>query len=221
MGRPREHDPEAVLDHARRLWVEGGPAGVTIRALAAESGVSNGAIYHAFGSRDGLLARVWSREAQRFLELQRAAVTAVLDDDGPVEDAVVAAALAPTAYAELDEPGARLLLTTTGDELADRDLAPPERGELRRLRRDLTGLVTDLSSRQWGRTDRAALATMRYCVVDLPGALLLAPARLTDPVAQHALELAVRGIVREPPPYLTSAEANDGVTGSDGSSAAW
>jgi AcrR family transcriptional regulator len=200
MGRPREHDLEAVLDHARRLWVEGGPAGVTIRALASESGVSNGAIYHAFGSRDGLLARVWSREAERFLELQRAAVTSVVDAGGRVEDAVVAAALAPTAYAELDEPGARLLLTTTGDELADRDLAASERTELRRLRRELTGLITDLSSRLWGRTDRAALASMRYCVVDLPGALLLAPARLADPVARRALELAVRGILSEPPP---------------------
>lgn len=200
MGRPREHDLETLLDHARRLWVEGGPSGVTIRGLASQSGVSNGAIYHAFGSRDGLLARVWSREAQRFLELQRAAVAAVLDAGGPVADAVVAAALAPTAYAEHDEPGARLLLTTTGDELTDRDLVASERAELRRLRRELTGLVTDLSSRQWGRTDRAAVASMKYCVVDLPGALLLAPARLADTVARHALELAVRGILSEPPP---------------------
>lgn len=204
MGRPREHDLEAVLDHARRLWVAGGPAGVTIRALASESGVSNGAIYHAFGSRDGLLARVWCREAQRFLELQRAAVESVLDGGGPVADAavaaVVAAALAPTAYAEHDEAGARLLLATTGDELADRDLAPAERAELRRLRRQLTRLITDLADRQWGRTDAAALTTIRYCVVDLPAALLLARRGLTDPVARHALELAVRGVVSEPPP---------------------
>lgn len=202
MGRPREHDLEAVLDHARRLWVEGGPAGVTIRALASESGVSNGVIYHAFGSRDGLLARVWAREAQRFLELQRSSVDAVLDGESPVAEAVVTAALAPAAYAEQDEAGARLLLTTTGDELADGDLAPQERAELRRLRRDLTGLITDLSARHWDRTDPAALATMRYCVVDLPGTLLLAPARPTDPVARRALELAVRGILGEPPPLL-------------------
>lgn len=200
MGRPREHDLEAVLDHARRLWVEGGPAGVTIRGLAAEAGVSNGAIYHAFGSRDGLLARVWCREAQRFLELQRAAVGTALRTGGPVEDAVVAAALAPTAYAEHDEAGARLLLTTTGDALAAREPASQERAELRRLRRELTGLIADLSDRQWGRTDPAALTSVRFCVVELPGALLLAPARLTDPVARHALELAVRGILSEPPP---------------------
>lgn len=200
MGRPREHDLEAVLDHARRLWVEGGPAGVTIRALASESGVSNGAIYHAFGSRDGLLARVWAREAQRFLAMQRSSVDAVLGSGGTVADAVVTAALAPAAYAEQDEAGARLLLTTTGDQLADGELAAQERAELRRLRRDLTGLITDLSARQWDRTDRAALATMRYCVVDLPGALLLTPAHPTDPVAGRALELAVRGILSEPPP---------------------
>lgn len=200
MGRPREHDLEAVLDHARRLWVEGGPAAVTIRALASESGVSNGAIYHAFGSRDGLLARVWAREAQRFLARQRASVDAALGDGRSVEDAVVIAALAPAAYAEQDEPGARLLLTTTGDELADGELAPQERAELRRLRRELTGLITDLSARRWERTDPVALATMRYCVVDLPGALLLAPARPTDPVARRALELAVRGILSVPPP---------------------
>ena len=42
---------------------------------------------------------------------------------------------------------------------------------------------------------RDAVTLVRYCVVDLPGALLLKPARPTDPLARHALELAVRGVL--------------------------
>ena len=80
VGRPRAHDVDVLLDHARTLWVEQGVSGVTIRALSVETGASNGAIYHAFGSRDGLLVRVWSREAERFLAVQSDAVDTALAD---------------------------------------------------------------------------------------------------------------------------------------------
>jgi AcrR family transcriptional regulator len=49
---------EAVLDAALALVDEGGLAAVTIAALAARSGVSNGSIYHHFGSREGVLRRL-------------------------------------------------------------------------------------------------------------------------------------------------------------------
>ena len=38
-----------------------GPAAVTIRAISSATGVSNGAVYHTFGSRAGVLARAWLR----------------------------------------------------------------------------------------------------------------------------------------------------------------
>ncbi|WP_460370201.1 TetR family transcriptional regulator, partial [Actinocorallia lasiicapitis] len=91
MPRRRTHDLDRLLDVTETL-AAAGP--VTIRAVAAASGVSNGAIYHAFGSLPGLLARTWLRAAAAFLDLQ-GSLAAVAD---PVE-AVVAAASAPALFA--------------------------------------------------------------------------------------------------------------------------
>lgn len=194
MARPREHDLDLILDQARALWVEGGQVAVTVRALSARSGVSNGTLYHAFGSRDGLLARTWAREAARFLAFQRAAAEAARKH-GTAKDAVVAAALAPSGYAGDDEAGARLLLSTRSDDLTAGDLPQEQRDELTRLRDELGALITGLARSVWETADRRAVALVRYCVVDLPSALLLSRSRLTDPLAQQALEAAVRGIV--------------------------
>src|SRR5260370_41102593 len=90
MPRPRVHDPGRVLDAAEALAVASGPAAVTIRAISAAVGVSNGAVYHTFGSRTGLLARAWLRAGRRFLAAQTASedqapsgVEAVLPDSDP------------------------------------------------------------------------------------------------------------------------------------------
>lgn len=50
-----------VLDAAEGCLVEGGPAGLTIDALVARSGVSVGSIYHHFGSMDGVAAGLYQR----------------------------------------------------------------------------------------------------------------------------------------------------------------
>ena len=53
-------------------------------------------IYHAFGSRGGLVGRAWVRAARRFLALQKQVVDA---EDEPVR-AVIAAADAPPVFSE-------------------------------------------------------------------------------------------------------------------------
>src|ERR1700737_1755135 len=59
MPRPRVYEPDRVLDAVESLAVASGPAAVTIRAISAAIGVSNGALYHTFGSRSGLMGRAW------------------------------------------------------------------------------------------------------------------------------------------------------------------
>ncbi|NUP68496.1 MAG: helix-turn-helix transcriptional regulator, partial [Nonomuraea sp.] len=76
MPRPRIHDLDRLMDVAERLVAQGGPERFTVRALAAASGVPNGAIYHAFGSLPVLLGRVWLRAAADFLDLQEELVAA-------------------------------------------------------------------------------------------------------------------------------------------------
>ncbi|MFC5728174.1 MULTISPECIES: TetR/AcrR family transcriptional regulator [Nocardioides] len=199
MGRPRSHDLDLLLDHARALWVDGGAAGLTIRRLSARSGVSNGAIYNAFGSRDNLLARVWAREADAFLAFQREAVEHA-GRAGTAQDAVVAAALAPATYARTDEQAARLLLAVPIGDIVNADLGPTERSLIEGQRRLLWDLIVELAERLWGRSDRSAATLVTYCLVDLPGKLLLSAAGPTDPLAVHAVEQAVRGITGVRPP---------------------
>lgn len=199
MGRPRQYELENLLEHGRLLWIEHGSGGVTMRALGNASGASNGAVYHAFGSRDGLLARVWTREARKFLVFQRDRVGHSLRQGDPVT-ALVVAALAPADYAVTDEQGARLLVSANVDGLMVPGLDAEARDQLLRLQQDLGGLLADLAMALWERSDKAAVTTIRYCVVNLPGTLLLKGKTITDPVAQHALELAVRGIASAQPP---------------------
>ena len=78
MPRPRVYDLDRVLDAAEALAVASGPAAVTIRGISAAVGVSNGALYHSFGSRAGLLAQAWLRAGRRFLDAQAAVVDSTL-----------------------------------------------------------------------------------------------------------------------------------------------
>jgi AcrR family transcriptional regulator len=173
-----------------------------MRALGIAAGVSNGALYHAFGSRDGLLARVWTRDAEKFLAFQRERVEQSLRQGDPTS-ALVVAALAPASYAVQNEDGARLLLATDADQLMTPELDPDGRDHLLRLQRDLGRLLVELATALWDRRDTAAVTTVRYCVVNLPGTLLLKGRNVTDPIAQHALEHAVRGIASHPPSTTT------------------
>ncbi len=73
----------AVLDAALGLVRADGLAAVTVAALAASSGVSNGSIYHHFGSREGVLRRLL---VECFAGLVSALAPAL--DDGPAEACV-------------------------------------------------------------------------------------------------------------------------------------
>ncbi len=68
MPRPRTHDVDDLLDVAEQIVTDAGPSGLTLRGLASAAGVSNGSIYHAFSSKDELLARVWLRTGNCHLE---------------------------------------------------------------------------------------------------------------------------------------------------------
>src|SRR5205085_1188927 len=68
--RPRVYDQDHILDAVERLAVQSGPAAVTIRAISDAIGVSNGAVYHTFGSRAGLVGRAWLRAGHRFRDAQ-------------------------------------------------------------------------------------------------------------------------------------------------------
>jgi AcrR family transcriptional regulator len=190
MPRPQVYDRDAMLDAAEELAVVSGVKAVTIRAVAERAGISNGAIYHAFGSRGGLVGRAWVRAARRFLALQQRAVDA---EDQPVR-AVVAAADTPAVFSERYPSSARLLLGTRREELIGQ--APAEvQAELRALDIDLRDLLIRLSIAMWGRKDAASVAVIEDCVVGLPtGLMLRRPMPPTDD-ARRRLAAAVQAIL--------------------------
>ncbi|MCV7380965.1 TetR family transcriptional regulator [Mycobacterium alsense] len=200
MPRPRLYDQDQILDAVERLAVQSGPAAVTIRAIGDAIGVSNGAVYHTFGSRAGLVGRAWLRAGHRFLAAQGALIDSAPAGDGAA--AVVAAAEAPTVFAEQHPHSSQLLLTVRREELLGPETPPEVATQLRDLDRLLVGTMIRLARALWDRKDAAAVDVITACVVDLPTAILLRRNRIDDPDARERLRAAVRAVlaVGAPPP---------------------
>jgi AcrR family transcriptional regulator len=196
------HDPDRVLDAAESLVAASGPAAVTIRAISAAVGVSNGALYHTFGSRMGLLARAWLRGGHRLLDAQTALVDEALSAPGPQAgvEAVVAAADAPAVFAERYPNSSVLLLMARRDELLDPDLPDEIATEIADLEAMLVGLLIRLAVSVWDRKDAAAVDTITMCIVDLPTAILLSRDRLHSKTAREQLRAAVKAVLDVGPP---------------------
>lgn len=207
MARPRLHDLDALLDAAELLLAEGGGGALTIRALAERTGAPSGSLYHAFGSRNELLGRMWLRAGNRFLDLQRAAVAEHLGDGAGYDDAVaatVAAACTPAVLAAQAPATAKLLLEHRRETILDEGLPEPLSTELQALDDQLLQIMRTLASALFGRRDRRAIETVAVCVVDLPTALLNSRRkRAIDPLA--TLEAAVRGVLTSAVRDMSSA----------------
>ena len=200
MPRPRLYDLDSVLDAAEALAVQGGPAAVTTRSVATEAGVSNGAIYHHFGSRAELVAHTWLRAARRFLDVQTELVDGVLADQkvDPVE-AVVAAADAPAVFAGRQPQSSALLLRVQRDHLLGTDLPADLAAEVSAVDRTLIHLMIRLATALWGRRDGAAVDAITLCIVDLPTSILLSRNRINNRWARERLTVAVRAVLAEQP----------------------
>lgn len=213
--RPRVHDLDQVLDVAERLVVAVGPDQLTARRLSTESGVPNGAIYHAFGSLAALRGRLWLRAATDFLRLQAELIDEALGATrAPAFDdavnAVVAAADAPAAFADRRPAAARMLMTVRREQLLGPDLPEELADSLLGLdRRLVSEVLLRLTSALWGRRDSPSVEVMTTCVVDLPTALLHRHLRqgaadgtvhITADVRAR-LAAAVRAVLDHEPPH--------------------
>ena len=88
MGRPREHDEHtraALRAAAERLVATGGPAALSVRAVAEEAGTTTRAVYSVFGSKDGLLVDALAQGAFEFLFEE---IGALDETDDPVSDLI-------------------------------------------------------------------------------------------------------------------------------------
>jgi AcrR family transcriptional regulator len=202
MPRPRVYEPARVLDAVEALAAAAGPAAVTIRAVSAAVGVSNGAVYHTFGSRAGLMARAWLRAGHRFLDGQNELVDHALSAPGGLAgaQAVIAAAEAPAIFAEQYPQSSALLWAVQRDELLESGVSDEIAKELTDLEALLVGLMIRLAVCVWDRKDAAAVDTITMCIVDLPTAILLSRNRLHNTTAREQLCAAVRAVLDIGPP---------------------
>ena len=171
-----------------------GPAAVTVRAVSTAVGVSNGALYHTFESRSGLLGRTWIRAARRFFDVQRALVDQALAD-GDAHAAVVAAAEAPVVFAERHRDSSAVLWAVSREELLNSELPDDVAAELHELHRLLIGVMIRLADTLWQRTDALAVDTITTCIVDLPTSIVLSRDRLDNPTAREHLRASVRAVL--------------------------
>jgi AcrR family transcriptional regulator len=88
MGRPREHDDQtraALRAAAERLVTEGGPAALSVRAVADAAGTTTRAVYSLFGSKEGLLVDALAQDAFAFLFTE---IDNLEETDDPVADLI-------------------------------------------------------------------------------------------------------------------------------------
>jgi len=191
MPRPQLHAPESILDAARALVLDRGLAAATIGEIARLSGAPTGSIYHRFGSRDDLLARMWIRGIRRS---QQACLDAAARTGEPLE-AAVAAALAVYDFCDRHPADARLLLAFRREDLLQNATAPEVVRELQDLNRPVVNAMRDLARRLYGRATPAAIDQVVLAVFDLPHGAVRRPLISGEKLSarrRQSLEAAVR-----------------------------
>lgn len=196
MGRPALHDTQALLDVARTIAADHGPASVTIAAVSAASGAPSGSLYHRFDDRAALLGQLWLRTTGRF---QAGFLEALAS--APGAEGCVAAAVHVIRWSRDHPAEARLLLRGPEDFAAAEWPAPTRRraaSDRRALAAALRERATGLGGPATAALDRVVLAT-----VDLPYAVvrrhLLTGPRAKLPAGTEALvEHAARALTRDP-----------------------
>src|SRR5258706_6853164 len=202
MPRPQLHPPDTILDAARTLVRDRGLAAATIAEIARLSGAPTGSIYHRFGSRDDLLARMWIRAVRRsqeaFLDAARTAE--------PIE-AAVAAALSVYDFCDRHPGDAQLLLAFRRDDLLQGATTPEVARDLQELNRPIEHAMRELASRLYGRATPAAIDRVALTVFDLPHGTVRRPLISGTKLSErrrHSLETAVRAVLTEQTPQPDS-----------------
>jgi AcrR family transcriptional regulator len=152
-----------MLDAARDLLLERGSGSATVEAIADLSGAPTGSIYHRFGSRDGLLTRLWIRAVYR----SQASFLAALEHEDP-RAAALAAAQSILEFCEQEPADARLLVSFRREDLIRAAPNGQLADELEELNRPIEAAVVTLARRLYGRPTRAAVNRTLLIVFDLP-----------------------------------------------------
>ncbi len=93
--------PQRLLAEATRLFAERGYDRTSVQEIVVSAGVTKGALYHYFGSKDDLLHEIYGRVLR--LQTERLEAVAVRDEPVTVRLVEAAADVVVTSIANLDD----------------------------------------------------------------------------------------------------------------------
>ncbi|MEU6946524.1 TetR/AcrR family transcriptional regulator [Streptomyces sp. NPDC046316] len=183
MARPPRFATDQLLDAAVRLAASGGPAAVTMSAVAQAVGAPSGSVYHRFAGRTALLAEVWLRTVERF---QEGYFTVLTGEPDPRRAAYAASRHVVTWCRE--NPDEAALLLHGAAEFGRADWSKEHTGRAdsgnSRVFAALADLAEALGARDEQDRDRVALA-----LVDLPLTVVRRHLRTGTPLPPYAEDL--------------------------------
>lgn len=157
MGRPPRHDTDHLLAVAGELAARGGPAGVTMAAVARAAGAPSGSLYHRFPNRAALLAALFVGTVEAF---QAGFLDALAAGD------LRAAARHVVAWCRANPTGTAVLLYGARDFHQD-DWPASERDRLTRAN-DRVVRAVHAVARDLGDTSALGADRVRLAIVDVP-----------------------------------------------------
>ncbi|WAZ26813.1 TetR/AcrR family transcriptional regulator [Streptomyces cinnabarinus] len=183
MVRPPRFDADQLLDAAVRLSAAGGPAAVTMSAVAHAVGAPSGSVYHRFAGRTALLAEVWLRTVERFQD----GYHAVLVRQSDPHQAARAAARHVVGWSRANPDEAALLLYGAADfgraNWSEEHIRRADLGN-ERVFASLGALAEAL-----GATDEQGRERVALALVDLPLSVVRRHLRASEPLPPYAEDL--------------------------------
>jgi AcrR family transcriptional regulator len=161
--RPPLYPTEAILDAARSLALDAGANATTIEEIARASGAPVGSLYHRFGSRDDLLARLWIRAVRR----SQTDFLAAIDRPDPI-DGAVSGAISILDFCERQRTDAQLLLSFRRKDLLHATPSPELTRALEELNRPLELGLAGLARALYGTAGRSEIQHVLLAVFDIP-----------------------------------------------------
>jgi AcrR family transcriptional regulator len=183
MARRSRFSEEAILDATATIVAGRGPSAATIGAIGTLLDAPSGSIYHRFPSRDVLLGRLWLNKTALFQSRFAEAITR----PDPYA-AGLSAALSFPALVRDDFTGARIMLLYRREEFLSESWPPEMHDEARRLKRQLSGLLSGATRRLFGEKTLEKFYLTIFATIDIPIAA----------VRYHV------GANKLPPPYVDS-----------------
>ncbi|MFF5030248.1 TetR/AcrR family transcriptional regulator [Streptomyces collinus] len=180
---------EQILGAARRCFLRDGFHSTSMQDLFAESGLSAGAVYRYFTSKDEMILAIAEENMRDVLDITLAVAT---DGQGQSMGAVMAELLDVIRVKSAEEDVAALAVLVWGEAMRDRSLAGKLDQLIGRIRANLVTLVREQQKRGALPANVTAEAIASTMLSVLPGYIL--QVALLDPAAVAEVPDAVRAL---------------------------